>query len=207
MPRPACRALVAALLVAAVRQGLPSVAERGEQGAGPRAGCLQRTLAWVGAPPRAPGCGATAARHGGRAAARHVPWRAPSSAVVRAEGRRQRGGSAAVLACQPAGASEAERSACSTATDDGADARCGAGRGESSSVEVRVATPEEMTMLILKGERLPNLLQPLAHLCAGVLYQADYLQSAVAADFQRRYGLCPVRLLLPAAPRQPRACC
>ena len=56
-------------------------------------------------------------------------------------------------------------------------------------LEVRAATPEEMTTMILRGQRLPNLLQPLSHLCAGVLYRADYLQSTVASDFQRRYGM------------------
>jgi hypothetical protein len=84
---------------------------------------------------------------------------------------------------------EAERSTISSAMNASEDAQRGAGLGESG-VEVRVATPEEMTTLMLKGERLPNLLQPLALLCAGVLYRADYLQSAVAVDFQRRYGAC-----------------
>jgi len=60
-------------------------------------------------------------------------------------------------------------------------------------LEVRAATPEEMTAMILHGQRLPNLLQPLSHLCAGVLYKADYLQSTVASDFQRRYGMFRLR--------------
>ncbi len=56
-------------------------------------------------------------------------------------------------------------------------------------LEVRAATPDEMTVLIRRGERLPNLLAPLSKLCASVLYGADYLHSAVATDFQSRYGV------------------
>jgi len=56
-------------------------------------------------------------------------------------------------------------------------------------LEVRAATPDEMTVLYRRGERLPNLLAPLSKLCASVLYGADYLHSAVATDFQSRYGV------------------
>lgn len=56
-------------------------------------------------------------------------------------------------------------------------------------LEVRVATADEMTVLIKCGERLPNLLAPLSKLCARVLYGADYLHTAVATDFQSRYGV------------------
>jgi hypothetical protein len=56
-------------------------------------------------------------------------------------------------------------------------------------LEVRAATAEEMTTLIQRGRRLPNLLAPLSKLCAGVLYGADYLHTAVATDFQSRYGV------------------
>ena len=56
-------------------------------------------------------------------------------------------------------------------------------------LEVRAATAEEMTTLIQRGQRLPNLLAPLSKLCASVLYGADYLHTAVATDFQSRYGV------------------
>ena len=60
---------------------------------------------------------------------------------------------------------------------------------DGRELEVRAATPEEMTTLVLKGEWLPNLLAPVSQLCARVLYGATSLQSAVAMDFQRRYGM------------------
>jgi hypothetical protein len=180
----------------------------------PPAGRL-RSPAFAGAP-RAYGgyygpllWGARAARSGARAPACccEAPgmtvgqlWSSPSPfSFFRTHGRARRWGAppgyrraedgrvARRNAC--AGMPEAERSTISSATNASEDAQCGAGLGESG-VEVRVAKPEEMTTLMLKGERLPNLLQPLALLCAGVLYRADYLQSAVAADFQRRYGAC-----------------
>jgi len=55
-------------------------------------------------------------------------------------------------------------------------------------LEVRAATPEEMTKLLKHGQWLPNFLQPLSNLCADVLYRADFLHAAVSTDFQRRYG-------------------
>jgi hypothetical protein len=182
----------------------------------PPAGRL-RSPAFAGAPPAYGGyypplCGARAAQSGARAPAcsgvamgmaAGQQWSLSgvraADAFFRALGRPRRWGAppeyrraedgrvARRNAC--AGTPEAERSASSSVTNASDDAQDGAGQGERG-VEVRVATPEEMTTLILKGERLPNLLQPLARLCAGVLYHADYLQSAVAADFQRRYGAC-----------------
>jgi len=58
-------------------------------------------------------------------------------------------------------------------------------------LEVRAATPEEMTKLLKHGQWLPNFLQPLSNLCAGVLYGAEFLHAAVSTDFQRRYGNDP----------------
>ena len=212
--------LVAALLLAASQTGVPVAVRAkcgarlcAETALRPPAGRL-RSPAFAGAP-RAYGdyglllWGARAARSGARApaccgeapdmAARQL-WSSPSPFFsFRTHGRPRRWGAPPAYriaedglvarrnAC--AGMPEAERSTISSAMNASEDAQRGAGLGESG-VEVRVATPEEMTTLMLKGERLPNLLQPLALLCAGVLYRADYLQSAVAADFQRRYGAC-----------------
>ena len=63
------------------------------------------------------------------------------------------------------------------------------GTVDGRELVVRPATAEEMTTLWTKGEKLPNFLDPLGKLCAGALYGANYLQSAVSSDFQRRYGL------------------
>ena len=63
------------------------------------------------------------------------------------------------------------------------------GTVDGRELVVRPATAEEMTTLWRKGEKLPNFLDPLGTLCAGALYGANYLQSAVSSDFQRRYGL------------------
>jgi hypothetical protein len=80
--------------------------------------------------------------------------------------------------------------------------------GDEQKLEVRVATQEEMTTLVHNGKRLPNLLGPLSHLCARVLYGADHLQPAVEKDFQSRYGRHkPLLYVFKIRSRTPRSLC